>query len=141
MSQKNPEIGRRAYDAANAFLRGEQTGDAAAEAADPQVEWDLHAKRTFPDEPQQLRGAPAIIGFWEQMRSAWDELVFEPLEFIEAPGDRIRAILRQSGRGRKSGVPISIHAFVVWTIRDGKVFKTETFRHRADALKAAGLSG
>ena len=40
----------------------------------------------------------------------------------------------------ESGVPIVIHFFQLWTIRDGKVRRIEYFRHRADALEAAGLS-
>jgi len=32
-----------------------------------------------------------------------------------------------------------IHFFQLSTIRDGKVSKIEYFRHRADALEAAGL--
>ena len=40
---------------------------------------------------------------------------------------------------RESGVPISIHFFQVCTIRDGKVRRIEYFRHRVDALEAAGL--
>jgi hypothetical protein len=35
--------------------------------------------------------------------------------------------------------PIVIHIFYLWTIRDGNVRKMEVFRHRADALEAAGL--
>ena len=58
---------------------------------------------------------------------------------IEAPGGRVVVLVRQSGRGRQSGVPIVIHFFELCTIRDGKMRKIEYFRHRADALKAAGL--
>ncbi len=46
----------------------------------------------------------------------------------------------KGGRGRQSGVPIEIHFFELATIRDGKVRQIEYFRHRADALEAAGLS-
>jgi hypothetical protein len=37
-------------------------------------------------------------------------------------------------------VPVTVHAFHLWTIREGKVREMELFRHRADALEAAGLS-
>jgi ketosteroid isomerase-like protein len=141
MSRENVEVVRKALDALNAFMRDELTGDAAANLVDPQIEFDWHDKRTIPDLPQHLRGVPEFIGFWEQYRSAWDDLVTEPLEFIEAPEDRVLTPIRQSGRGRESGVPIEIHFFQVWTIRDGKVRKVELFRHRGDALEAAGLRG
>ncbi len=65
----------------------------------------------------------------------------EPLEVIEMPGGRVLALVRQSGRGRQSGVPIVIHFFELCTIRDGKLSKVEYFRHRADALRALGLEG
>jgi ketosteroid isomerase-like protein len=139
MSQENVEIVRRAVDAYNAFMRGELSSEALVELFDPQIEFHWHDQRTYPDIPQHLRGAPELIGFWEQFRGAWVGLAWETLEFIEAPEDRVLAVVRQRGRGRESGVPIEIHFFDVVTIRDGKVRKIEFFRHRADALEAAGL--
>ena len=93
----------------------------------------------MPDEPQHLQGVPVMLEFWEQMRTAWDDLTREPLEFIQAPGERVVVLVRQSGRGRESGVPVEIHFFHLLTIRDGRVRKVEVFRDRADALEAAGL--
>jgi hypothetical protein len=55
------------------------------------------------------------------------------------PDGRVVSLIRQSAHGRQSGVPIVIHFFQLHTIRDGKVSKIEYFRHRADALQAAGL--
>ena len=124
-------------------MRGALSSEALAELIEQieQIEWDWPGRREMPDQPQHLRGAE-IIGFWEQFRSAWVDLVTEPLEFIEGPGDRVLAFCRQSGRGRETGVPIEFHFFQVWTIRDGNGSKinVETFRHRADALEAAGVS-
>jgi hypothetical protein len=42
-------------------------------------------------------------------------------------------------REGQSGVPIEVHFFAIYTIQDGEVRRVEYFRHRADALKAAGL--
>jgi hypothetical protein len=42
--------------------------------------------------------------------------------------------------GREGGVPIVFHYFFVCTIREGTVRNLDLFRHRADALEAAGLS-
>jgi ketosteroid isomerase-like protein len=86
------------------------------------------------------RRVPEVIEFTEQYRNAWDELAQEPLELIEAPDHRVLVSIRQSGRGRESGVPIVIHFFEVLTIQDGQVRTIEYFRHRSDALEAAGLS-
>jgi ketosteroid isomerase-like protein len=138
MSKGNVEAVRKAIDAVNAFMRGEQSGEALAEVFDPQTEWHWRDRQTYPDTPQHLRG-PEVIGFAEQLRGAWVDLATEPLEFIEAPEGRVVTPIRQSGRGRESGVPIEVHFFQLWTILDGKVRKIELFRHRAEALEAAGL--
>ncbi len=143
MSEENVEIVHKALDVYNAFMRGELSVEAAVEAAapvtHPQVELIWHGERAMPDQPQRLRGIPENLRFWEQFAGAWTEMKVEPLEFIAAPGDRVATPLRQSGRGRESGVPIVFHSFVVWTIRQGTVRKMELFRHRAEALEAAGL--
>jgi hypothetical protein len=65
----------------------------------------------------------------------------EPLEFIEAPKDRVVVFIRQTGQGRESGVPLEIHFFQLYTIRNRKVRKVEIFRHRTEALEAAGPVG
>jgi ketosteroid isomerase-like protein len=139
MSEENVEIVRKAFDAFNAFGRGELTAEDVAEVVDPQIEFDWHDERTMPDLPQHLRGTSEILEFAEQMRSAWAEVTLEPLEFIEAPDGRVLTLSRQRSRGRESGVPVVNHVFHLWTIRDGKVRRIELFRHRADALEAAGL--
>jgi ketosteroid isomerase-like protein len=144
MSEENVEVVRQAYDALNAALRGEIAEENAAQVAqrffDPQYEQDWPLGQEWPDQPPHFRGIPEMLSFIEQVRSAWVDLAFEPLEFIEAPGDRVLTPVRQTGRGRESGIPIVIHFFQLYTIRDGRLSKAEFFRHRADALKAAGLS-
>jgi ketosteroid isomerase-like protein len=140
MSEENVEIVRRLGDALNAFMRNELSSDAFAALHDPEVEAHWHDRRTYPDAPQELRGCEELIRFSEQYRSIWADLSQEPLELIEAPDGRVLASISQRGRGRESGVPIEIHFFEVLTVADGKVLKIEYFRHRADAMEAAGLS-
>jgi ketosteroid isomerase-like protein len=130
---------RSAIDVFNAFMRGELSGEAVTKLTDPQFEFHWHEGRELPDSPQELRGVPALIELWEQWRSVL-ALTWEPLEFIEASDDRVLTVMRQSGRGRESGVPTEIDLNRLWTIRDGALHKLELFRHRADGLEAAGLS-
>ena len=138
MSESTDTI-RQATDARNAFMRGELSNEAYAEHLDPQIELLWPDRQMYPDFPQHLRGLAECIAFAEQYRDGWIDLVREVLEVIEVPDGRVLALVRQSGRGRQSGVPIVIHFFELSTIRDGKVRKMEHFRHRADALQAAGL--
>jgi ketosteroid isomerase-like protein len=140
MSQEDKnELARRWRDAFNAFMRGESSAEIYAEQFDPQIEVRWHDRRTYPDAPQQVRGLAEVIAFTEQYRSTWDHLALEVLEFVEAPDDQILVFVRQTGQGRESGVPIVLHFFELLTIRDGKLAKMEFFRHRANALEAAGL--
>jgi len=46
----------------------------------------------------------------------------------------------QTGRGKGSGVEVSEENFCVFTLREGKIVRQQMFRHRAEALEAAGLS-
>jgi ketosteroid isomerase-like protein len=140
MSEENVEIVRRSFEANNAFMRGDLSSEAFAQLFDPQIELRWHDQRTYPDTPQNLRGVSEVMTFIEKFRDDWMDVVQEPLELIEAPGDRVLGFTHQSARGRRSGVPIDIHFFEVWAIRDGRVCRLEYFRHRTDALEAAGLS-
>ena len=138
MSQSADTI-RQFTDASNTFMRGELSNEAFAERFDPQIELLWRDRQTYPDFPRHLQGLAEFIAHVEQLRDGWIDLVYELLELIEVPDGRVVALVRHSGRGRQSGVPIVIHFFALYTIRDGKVRKMELFRHRADALQAAGL--
>ena len=135
----NADTIRQYTDAVNAFMSGELSTEAWAEGFDPQIEMIWRDRQTYPDFPQHLRGLAEVIAFSEQYRDGWIGLVQELLEVIDVPDDRVVAFVRQSARGRQSGVPVVIHFFALYTIRDGKVRKADYFRHRADALQAAGL--
>ena len=140
MSQENVEVVRRGIDAFNAFMRGELSSQAYAQTFDPQIEMVWPDRRTYPDFPQRLDGVSEVIAFSEQYRDEWVDLTQEPVDLIQAPGDRVLALIRQSASGRQSGVPIVIHFFEVVTFRDGRICRVAYFRHRADAERAAGLS-
>jgi ketosteroid isomerase-like protein len=140
MSEENVEVVRRSFEANNAFMRGDLSGEAFAQLFDPQIQLHWHDQRTYPDTPQHLQGVSEVMAFIEKFRDDWIDVVQEPLELIEAPEGRVFGFTHQSGRGRRSGVPIDIHFFEVWAIRDGRVRRLEYFRHRGEALEAAGLS-
>jgi ketosteroid isomerase-like protein len=136
---QNADTIRQGIDALNAFMRGELSSEALAARFDPQIEMIWRDQQTYPDTPQHVRGVAEVIAHTEQLRDGWIDLVWELLEVIEVPDGRIVTFVRQNGRGRQSGVPIVVHFFELWTIRNGKTRKVEFFRHRADALRAAGL--
>lgn len=136
MPKENVEIVRNAFDAFNAFMRGERSEEALAALADPEFEYDWPAERGWP-EPGHSRGVREVFAFIKQVQSAWIDFVWEPLEFIEAPGNRVLTTVRQTGRARESGLPVESQFFQVFTIRDGRVLKLEFFSRRDQALEAA----
>lgn len=125
MSKENVEIVRRTYEAWRAIVGRDLSRDAmagiAAEFFDPEVQYLWHGGQLLPDTPQHVRGISVVAGVWEQMLIAWPDLRLALLECIEAPNDRVVALVRQTGRGRDSGVPIEAHMFQVVTIQDGLI--------------------
>jgi ketosteroid isomerase-like protein len=139
MSEENVEVARKVLGEFNAFMRDELSSEALAEAYDPRVEIYRHDRQTYPGTPQRLRGLQDLIAFTEEYRDGWADLTAEVLELTEAPDGRILVFVRSTARGRQSGVPIELHYFAIYTIQDAEVRRVEYFRHRADALEAAGL--
>jgi ketosteroid isomerase-like protein len=64
----------------------------------------------------------------------------EPIHVITV-GDQVVAEVAVAGAGRVSGIaPIGERITLVATFRDGLIIRQETFRSRAAALEAVGLS-
>jgi ketosteroid isomerase-like protein len=142
MSQENvvtlSTLVHRVDEDFRAFMRGELSGEEYARHFDADIEVVWH-EQAYPDFPTRLRGLAELIAFSTEYRERWDAHERELLESVELPGSRILSFVRESHLGRQSGVPITFHYFVLSTIHDAKIRKVEYFRHRADALKAAGL--
>ena len=60
-------------------------------------------------------------------------------EFIDA-GDRVLVTVRHRGRGRESGIEVDSSFYLVYSLRNGKVARSDEYADRDDALEAAGLS-
>jgi ketosteroid isomerase-like protein len=131
MSQENVEVVRRCY-------RLWTTRDFAAipDVAHPDVVFDV-SRNVF--NPGAHQGIDGFLRFVEQIDEMWDDLQFEPEEFIDA-GDSVVAAVRMSGKGRTSGARAEMRMFAIWTLRDGKVARVAGgYRSRAEAHEADGL--
>jgi ketosteroid isomerase-like protein len=82
-----------------------------------------------------------IDGMWsavvEWLRS-WQLIRLEAEEFVEL-GDRVLVLTRQSGRGKHSGVLLDRELGDLFTFRDGKIVRLESYWNRDEAVRAAGL--
>jgi ketosteroid isomerase-like protein len=131
MSEENVEIVRMGYDA---FARRDldAIGAVMRKHVAPNAEFE-----------SVLTGQiyTGVQGAYELAADLWETLPDYGLavEEIIDRGDRVVAVLRISGTGGSSGVPVSQQVAFVWTFEGGKIVRGKSFTSRAEALEAAGL--
>jgi ketosteroid isomerase-like protein len=130
MSETNVEIVRRIMAA---FERGDI--DAQLDLLDPDVEL-----REWPEgpDPGTYRGHAGALRAAASWSEAWEWLENDVDEIVEA-GDRVLVCGRTRAKGKGSAVEVTIDAYNVYTLREGKVTKLEFFTTREPAFRAAGL--
>lgn len=128
MTEANVETLRRGYEALNA-------GDLSRvmELIDDRIEWN--PGELAPDSPGPSSGRDAFEQFIRSWIDAFEHFRVEPVEVVE-DGPFLVATVRQSGRGRASGVEIEIEIAHVWTTRDGRAVRLQSYRSTAEALEA-----
>ena len=77
--------------------------------------------------------------YFAQIDDAYEQFQSLPDDFIDA-GDAVLVVTRVEWRGKRSGASGQTPLVAVFWLRDGKVFREETFTDRAEALEAVGLS-
>jgi ketosteroid isomerase-like protein len=128
MSQADIETLRVVYAAA-----GRGDWDAVLSAVHPDFEWKTTLVGTH-------RGHDEVRRFFEDQREPFDQLVAEPEEFF-GRGGRIVVFLRVRYQPRGTTVvPPEVRVGHLWTMREGRAVRCETFPKREEALKAAGLT-
>ena len=128
MSVDNIELVRRGIDDVDAFWA----------MLDEHVVWDLSERPGVPDLDSVHVGRDAVIKGSRRYWGAWNDYSVDAEELIEA-GPSVVVILRERGRGKGSGAPFEQSHPQLWTFRDGRIVRWESFQTRAAALEAAGL--
>lgn len=129
MSQENVEAVRRLYAALS-------RGDYAAVMAMYSDDFEQDLTRV---DGEINRGKDAVTRGWVRWVAPWDEFRMHAEEVIDA-GEKVVALVRQSGTGKQSGVPVHLDFGAVWTVRDGRLLRLVVYPQRRDALAAVGLS-
>jgi uncharacterized protein len=124
----NVERMRRAYDHFN------ETGDFDWELIAPEVQWN--AFRFAP--VATFRGHAGVRQWLLEVSEMFDGLEIEPEEFLDG-GDRVVVVSTMSGRGRGSGAETEQRLVSVWTFREGKIVRHDSFTDRDEALREVGL--
>jgi ketosteroid isomerase-like protein len=85
-------------------------------------------------------GVGGIRELMRELDEAFVSYEQTPERIIEATDDTVIALIRLTGTGRASSVPVEqLHAHV-WQLRDGKFVRGAGYLTHAEALEAVGLS-
>jgi len=108
--------------------------DALLSEMDPSIEW--HPTEDFAEVGPFVgtEGIRRMVGF---MLDSFDEFSIEAEELIDFDG-RVVAPVHQTGRGKGSGAPVEVRYVLVFTFRDGKSVRVDSYYDRDDAVRAAG---
>ena len=114
MPSESAEVVRRQFAA---FADGGL--DAVAAFWHPEIEW--RAVEGAADDVGPIRGQAALRSYYQDWLDTLDDLQAEVEQVLAEDGDRVAVTLRNSGRGRTSGVAIEGRYHVVCTVRDGLI--------------------
>jgi ketosteroid isomerase-like protein len=132
MSQENVELVKRFEDS---WAAGDL--DATLECVHDEVVFDW--SDSIGPFAGTYRGRDGMVGFWEELREAFEEFAPEALEFTEIGSDRVITLDVVRGRGKGSGIEIEAQGAMLWSFRDGKIAHAKMFQTKDEALQAAGL--
>ena len=118
MSADDVEALRRGYAALN---RGDLTG--VRPLLHPEIEWQEGPGAPEAGVHQGRETFESFLGKWLE---SFDEFRIEPEEIIE-DGDRLIAVVHQTGRGRASGIEVEARIAHVWTVKDGRAIRWQSF--------------
>ena len=127
MPTANVETLRRGYEALNV---GDLSGVRAL--LHPDLEW-----QEDPASPEAgaHHGRDGFERFLRSWLESFDDFRIEPEEIIE-DGDRLIALVYQSGKGRTSGVEVEVRIAHVWTVQDGRAVRWRSYPSRERALES-----
>jgi ketosteroid isomerase-like protein len=116
--------------------------NASGFAATAAVEF-LDPSLTFEEPPEQpaprvARGLEAATEMFTQFDENWEEHRSTPEEIRRIDDDRVLLLSIEHFRGR-DGIEVDQSSGSIFTLRDGKVIRLQSFWERASALAAAGL--
>jgi ketosteroid isomerase-like protein len=131
MGSSNLELVRSIY-------AGWERGDfGSAEWADPEIEF------AFVDgpEPGRWTGLEAMSGRYGDWLRGWKDFRAKPEEYFVVDDERILVLVRNSGRGRASGLEIEQRSVAnLFEIRGGKVTRLAIHWNRERAFADLGLT-
>jgi uncharacterized protein len=130
VSAENVQLIRKLVEAFN-----DRDIDSVVQDMLPDVE--LHPLRAQL-EGKTYRGHDGVREMLADFDQDWEYVQVDAEEFRDAD-DEVVVLGRLRARGRASGIDLDVPMGFVWTLRNGKVVRVQSFSEQADAVRAAGL--
>jgi hypothetical protein len=121
------------YSARAVLTRGIRHG--SAEWAHPGIEY-VHADGP---EPGTVTGLDGMVQNMRSVFGAFQELRTHPEDYRELDAERVLVLVRNSGRGKMSALPVDQKGAEVFEIHDGKATRIIVYFDRDRALADLGL--
>ena len=115
-----------------------ERGDfSSAEWADPEIEFAFAGG----PEPGSWKGLAGMAEGYREWLRAWDGFRAEPEEYLVLDGERILVLVRNSGRGRTSGLELEERSVAnLFHLRGGQVTRIVVYLDRGLAFSDLGLA-
>jgi ketosteroid isomerase-like protein len=126
---EHAEVVRRHFAAFDGGL------DRVAEFWHPEIEW--RAVEGAADDVGVIRGRDALRRYYQDWIDMFDQLRADVEEVIFESAACIAVVVRNSGRGRVSGVQTKGRYYVACTVRDGQIVSGREYQTREQAVAAA----
>ena len=88
---------------------------------------------------EEFFGPASLLRWLDDGDEAFDDFTVELLDVDELDG-HVVASMRQRGRGKASGAEVDHRFTHVWTLRDGRAIRMQSFADRDDAIRYAQRS-
>jgi ketosteroid isomerase-like protein len=132
VSQENVELVREWMRACNGA-----DAEGAVALCDPAFE--MTESPTLPG-PASTSGLDALRRYFAGAQRHWSEWDWQEEEVRDIPPDKVFVIALLRLRGRRSGIWVEHRWAYLFTVRDGKLSRQDSFDDKAQALEAARLS-
>jgi ketosteroid isomerase-like protein len=137
-SRDTPAMGSANLDLVRSIYTDWQRGDFSSnEWADEDIEFEFAGG----PEPETWTGLAAMASGYRDWLKAWKDFRAEPERYLVIDDDRILVLVRNSGRGRVSGLEIEERSVAnLFHCRGGKVTRIVVYLDRQLALAEFGLA-
>ena len=129
-ADENTRLAQTAYEA---FGRGDMPALADLMAED--IEWVCPGDPDIDPNAGTFKGKEAVLGWFSGLASTIDFTTFEPREFI-AQNDKVVSLVYAEANVPNTGRTFANHEAHVWTLRDGKLARFQSYHDTAAAAAA-----